>query len=83
MAGSPNHTIPNDIEPTKPFVIVQFHNAIKLTPTNYITWKAQIQSILEGYGLFKFLDGTYRAPPSTIPNMLDASITTPNPAHST
>ncbi|GAB2303644.1 hypothetical protein Dimus_038791 [Dionaea muscipula] len=82
MASS-NHTIPNDIEPTKPFIVVQFHNAVKLSSTNYITWQTQIQSILVGYGLFQFLDGSHLAPPQTLPNFVNPDVTTPNPAYTT
>ena len=55
-------------------------NAIKLTSTNYITWKAQIKSILIGYDLFKFVDGTHSAPTKTITTN---SVTKTNPAYTT
>lgn len=75
-----NNIIPNDGEPTRPFIIVQFTNAIKLIPTNYITWKAQIKSTLVGYGLFKFLDGTHLAPAKTITTN---NVAAPNQAYAT
>ncbi|KAJ8623947.1 hypothetical protein MRB53_032477 [Persea americana] len=75
-----NNIIPNDGEPTRPFFVVQFTNAIKLIPTNYITWKAQIKSILVGYGLFKFFDGTHLAPAQMITTN---NVATPNPAYAT
>ncbi|KAH7663599.1 hypothetical protein IHE45_14G066700, partial [Dioscorea alata] len=31
--------IPNTYEPTKPLVMVAIHNSIKLTSTNYLSWK--------------------------------------------
>ncbi|KAJ8632545.1 hypothetical protein MRB53_025881 [Persea americana] len=75
-----NNIIPNDGEPTRPFFVVQFTNAVKLIPTNYITWKAQIKSILVGYGLFKFFYGTHLAPAKMITTN---NVATPNPAYAT
>ncbi|KAJ8647691.1 hypothetical protein MRB53_000714 [Persea americana] len=75
-----NNIIPNDGEPTRPFFVVQFTNAVKLIPTNYITWKAQIKSILVGYGLFKFFDGTHLAPAKMITTN---NVATPNLAYAT
>ncbi|KAJ8637449.1 hypothetical protein MRB53_011716 [Persea americana] len=75
-----NNIIPNDGEPTRPFFVVQFTNAIKLIPTNYITWKAQIKSILVGYGLFNFFNGTHLA----LAQMITTNnVATPNPAYAT
>ncbi|KAJ9551582.1 hypothetical protein OSB04_015627 [Centaurea solstitialis] len=79
MANNGN-TIPNSYEPSKPFVLINFSNVIKLTPTNYISWKSQIQAILFGHDLLNFVDGTHSCPPETITT---DSKTTSNPAFQT
>ncbi|KAL6315643.1 hypothetical protein AAG906_003747 [Vitis piasezkii] len=58
--------IPNAQEPTKPLTMITIHNSIKLTPTNYLSWKTQIEAILIGYDLQKFIDGSHMLlqPPS-------------------
>ncbi|KAL6329363.1 hypothetical protein AAG906_017671 [Vitis piasezkii] len=38
----------------------------KLSSTNYLTWSLQIQSLLEGYDLHHFIDGTHTPPPPTV-----------------
>ncbi|RVW17904.1 Retrovirus-related Pol polyprotein from transposon RE1 [Vitis vinifera] len=58
--------IPNAQEPTKPLTMITIHNSIKLTPTNYLSWKTQMEAILIGYDLQKFIDGSHPAPPTTI-----------------
>ena len=39
---------------------------LKLEPTTYTAWKAQIDAFLFGYGLLSFVDGTSECPPKTI-----------------
>ncbi|KAL6311382.1 hypothetical protein AAG906_022733 [Vitis piasezkii] len=51
--------IPNAQEPTKPLTMITIHNSIKLTPTNYLSWKTQMEAILIGYDLQKFIDGSH------------------------
>ncbi|KAL6330019.1 hypothetical protein AAG906_039934 [Vitis piasezkii] len=58
--------IPNAQEPTKPLTMITIHNSIKLTPTNYLSWKTQMEAILIGYDLQKFIDGSHPTPPTTI-----------------
>ena len=55
-------TIPNVQEPTKSLTMIIIHNSIKLTSTNYLSWKLQIEVILIGYDLYKFIDGSYLTP---------------------
>ncbi|XP_021746812.1 uncharacterized protein LOC110712647 [Chenopodium quinoa] len=69
--------IPNANDPTKPFTVVHFHNAIKLTPTNYIAWKTHLQATLLGYDLDKFVDGTFPSPPASITTAEGTSATNP------
>lgn len=81
MASStPTYLIPNPNEPSKPFTFINIHNSIKLTPTNYLSWKMQIQAILIGHDLHGFVDGTTTTPPSKITT---ADAKTPNPAYQT
>lgn len=77
--GDPS-LIPNTHEPSKPLTVITFNNSIKLTPTNYLAWKTQIEAILIGSDLYKFIDGSAACPPPTITT---GSTTTPNPAYST
>ncbi|KAI4347888.1 hypothetical protein L6164_008664 [Bauhinia variegata] len=74
------HTIPNDVDPKCPLVVVMLSNILKLTSTNYLSWKLQIEATLFGYGLFKYLDGTFPAPPTTITM---ETVSEPNPAYLT
>lgn len=61
-----NTIIPNTTDPAKPFTLVQIYNAIKLTSTNYVAWETQLQAILLGYDLWKYVDGSFPTPSSTI-----------------
>ncbi|XP_021770835.1 uncharacterized protein LOC110735022 [Chenopodium quinoa] len=65
-ASSSSYQIPNIVDSTKPFIFVHIPNAIKLTSTNYLSWKMQIEAILIGHDLFKFVDGSYPSPTATI-----------------
>jgi hypothetical protein len=44
----------------------------RLTPTNYPSWHAQFESLLLGYNLYGYIDGTLTCPSSTT---LDAAPT--------
>lgn len=79
-ANGDQSLIPNINEPTKPLTVISFNNSIKLTATNYLAWKTQIEAILIGFDLYKFIDGTNPCPPPTI---TVESRTTPNPSYST
>ncbi|KAL9235936.1 hypothetical protein vseg_010656 [Gypsophila vaccaria] len=82
--------IPNNTEPTKPFLFLHMSSVEKLTGPNFQSWRAQIKSLLMGYGLHDYLTGA-AAPPlkSTTSPQSDTdndSITnteTPNPAYLT
>lgn len=75
-----SNTIPNDAEPTTPLIIDSLPNIIKLTSTNYLSWKLQIEATLIGYNLFKYIDGSLSSPSPTITT---DSKTSPNPAYLT
>ncbi|RVW26307.1 Retrovirus-related Pol polyprotein from transposon RE1 [Vitis vinifera] len=72
--------IPNAQEPTKPLTMITIHNSIKLTPTNYLSWKTQMEAIFIGYDLQKFIDGSHPAPPTTISTN---NVISTNPAYQT
>ncbi|KAK5845272.1 hypothetical protein PVK06_001441 [Gossypium arboreum] len=38
-------TLPNTHKPNSPLTLITIHNSIKLTPTNYLSWKTQIDFI--------------------------------------
>ena len=74
--------IPNTQEPNKPFTLIHIsnQNTIKLTSTNYLSWKLQIEALFIGYDLKKFIDGSHPCPPTTI---IANNTTTPNPEYHT
>ena len=77
-------TITNDAEPTHPLVVVNLSGILKLTSTNYLSWKLQLEATLFGYGLSKFLDGTHPQPEPTVTTTSETSTTTtPNPKYLT
>nr|XP_034899369.1 uncharacterized protein LOC118037485 [Populus alba] len=47
---------------------------LKLTPINYLTWRAQLNALLIGYDLLRYVEGSYLEPPKLLHNA-------PNPAH--
>ena len=55
---------------------VNMINVTKLSATNYITWSAQIKSLLRGYDLLQFIDPTAIPPP-----MANTGSDEPNPAY--
>nr|GEW73242.1 hypothetical protein [Tanacetum cinerariifolium] len=54
-----NQTIPNDVGLNAPLIIVTLPNIIKLTFTNFLSCKLQIEATLVGYG-------SHLSPPPTI-----------------
>lgn len=52
---------------------------IKLTPSNYPSWRAQFHSLLLGYDLIGFIDGSFSCPQKTTTSSTDASV--PNPTY--
>lgn len=67
MAGEQNNSlITNTLES---LTIVNFPATLKLTSTNYLGWKTQIEALLHGLDLYRFIDGTHPAPsPTTAAN---------------
>lgn len=60
------------------FLNISHINIVKLTPTNYLAWKLQMEAILIGYDLFKYIDGSLPCPPPTIQQ---GTAQAPNPDH--
>ena len=69
--------IPNPTDPNNPIYYVNLSQTIKLTNKNYSTWSVQVRSFLEGFDLYRYIDGSHPRPPKTTP------AGTPNPAHAT
>ena len=80
MASNDQSLLPNNAEPTKPFIIISLSHILKLTPTNYISWKTQLEATLLGHDLHKFIDGSHPAPFKTI---TQNNTTNTNPAYIT
>lgn len=76
-AQNTSQQIPNTSNPSKPFIFLNIPNVIKLTATNYLSWRMQIEAILVGHDLFQFVDGYFASPPSTIIQN-DTTITNPD-----
>ncbi|CAA7018213.1 unnamed protein product [Microthlaspi erraticum] len=47
-------------------VVVNMTHVAKLTATNYLMWKIQIQALLDGYDLGGHINGSEVVPPSTL-----------------
>ncbi|KAD1768276.1 hypothetical protein E3N88_42321 [Mikania micrantha] len=56
-------SIPNT--PTS-ITLVNFPSSLKLTSSNYLSWKTQVEAILQGLDLYKFIDGSYPSPPPAL-----------------
>ena len=51
---------------------------LKLTSSNYLSWKLQFQTLFIGYDLQGFIDGSKPCPPQ---QLVTADSTSPNPAY--
>ncbi|KAK3212256.1 hypothetical protein Dsin_016962 [Dipteronia sinensis] len=60
------------------FINITAQAPLKLTATNYRSWKLQFHSLLVGFDLMGFVDGRCPCPPATITT---GDTTTPNPAY--
>jgi len=52
---------------------------LKLTPSNYASWKIQFETLFIGYDLFGYIDGSKPCPS---PTLITDDITVPNPTYS-
>ena len=73
-------TIQNSQDPQYHLLTINLSNITKLSSTNYLTWSFQIQSLLEGYDLHHFIDGTHTTPPPTV---TITGLASPNPTYTT
>ncbi|KAL4574289.1 hypothetical protein LXL04_021117 [Taraxacum kok-saghyz] len=74
LSNSSSSTI-NTIPLTNSLTIVQFPPSLKLNSTNYMSWKTQIEALLHGLDLHRFIDGSTPAPAPTVTN----GVSTPHP----
>lgn len=60
-----NTTIRNTNEPNNTLITINIaaQTPLKLTSTNYLSWKPQFQTLLIGYDLLGYVDGTKPCPP--------------------
>ncbi|KAI8564838.1 hypothetical protein RHMOL_Rhmol03G0213400 [Rhododendron molle] len=56
------------LPPSLAFLVSNFHALvnIKLDGSNYLLWRAQVESVMEANGFYGYLDGSTEAPPSQI-----------------
>ncbi|XP_010419032.1 PREDICTED: uncharacterized protein LOC104704686 [Camelina sativa] len=54
------------VDNTQPLLHVNMSNVSKLTSLNYVTWSLQVHSLLDGYDLAGFIDGTTPSPSPTV-----------------
>lgn len=60
-------------------ISLNISNIMKLTVTNFITWRLQVRALLEAHELHCFIDDEDKSPPSTITK--ETNIVEPNPDH--
>ncbi|KAF5481757.1 hypothetical protein F2P56_002385 [Juglans regia] len=72
MSSNDNSSVPNgsNSASTLPLVTINTSNQLpyKLTSSNYPSWRATFLTILIGYDLMKYLDGTFQCPPTPAVN---------------
>ncbi|KAD2804380.1 hypothetical protein E3N88_37757 [Mikania micrantha] len=51
---------------TPSLTIVHFPSSLKLLSNNYLGWKTQVEAVLHGLDLFKYIDGFFPPPSPTI-----------------
>lgn len=64
------------VDTTQALLNVNMMNVTKLNSTNFITWSLQVHSLLDGYDLVGFLDGT-STPPDPLITVNNQSTTNP------
>ena len=61
---------------TRTLLNVDMANITKVTSTNFIMWKRQVNSLLDGYGLAGHVEGSIEIPPPTL--TVDGQVTINN-----
>lgn len=79
-----NHTINSNANPLASRPIISFNIAaqapLKLTASNYLSWRLQFTTLLTGYDLLGFVDGSHPCPEHLV---TINDVATVNPAHRT
>ena len=78
-----NSSIRNPYEPSKPFTCITLSSVTRLLPSNYLTWKLQVEALLDGHDLLKYPDGSFPALATTVSTTDDPPVTISNPAYQT
>lgn len=75
-----NTTILNTNAPNQTLVSINVvaQTPLKLTSTNYLSWKLQFQTLFIGYDLLGYVDGSNPCPPATI---TQSNTTRSNPSY--
>ncbi|XP_010474349.1 PREDICTED: uncharacterized protein LOC104753857 [Camelina sativa] len=76
--SSESAPVSNVSEPHKTLISLNMSNITKLTPTNFITWRLQIRSLLEAHELHCFIADEDKTPPETITTATAADQPNPN-----
>ncbi|XP_010445186.1 PREDICTED: uncharacterized protein LOC104727812 [Camelina sativa] len=66
------------VDSTQGLLNINMMNITKLTSTNYLTWSLQVHSLLDGYDLSGYIDGSSVPPEQTLGS---TTLPTPNPAY--
>lgn len=73
MTGDTNTSLIHNILTKDNLTIINFRCTLKLTSTNYLGWKTQIEALLHCLDLYQYIDGTL-LPPTPTTNV-DGTIT--------
>lgn len=72
-----SQTLPSPPAPIEPVIHITLPVSTKLDRDNFLTWRSQIEPILDGFGLTKYLDSAV-SPPSQL--LVVNGVSSPNPA---
>ncbi|BAT82181.1 hypothetical protein VIGAN_03215200 [Vigna angularis var. angularis] len=71
----------DELMPNSSKMAEAYQSVVKLTQSNYLNWHLQIEEILDGLDLYKFLDGSHLAPTALIDNTDTTPVSQANPAY--
>ncbi|KAK9677475.1 hypothetical protein RND81_11G145300 [Saponaria officinalis] len=80
---NPEITIPNPHDATSPLTSLNLAHCVKLTSSNYTSWRFQLTHILFGFSLLGFIDGSNPKPAENLPSDDKSDQPKPNPAYHT
>lgn len=81
--ANPETTVPNPHDANTLLTSLNLSQCVKLTSTNYTSWRFQLTRILFGFSLLGYLDGSTPQPTETLPSDDKSDQTKPNPAYHT